>query len=58
MRVFQIRQATTGSILWTGAAPDDTSALDVMAHEAGYRDAAHLPDAIRKAGLKVENINL
>ncbi|GJD96897.1 hypothetical protein [Methylobacterium iners] len=58
MRVFQVRQATTGSILWTGAAAGDASALEAMAHEAGYLDAAHIPQAILDRGLKVEVLNL
>lgn len=58
MHIFQVRQAATGAVLWTGAAPDQTSALDIMAHEAGYRDASELPASIRASGLWAEPLEL
>ena len=58
MRLFQIRQATTRAILWTGVAADEANALDAMAHEAGFRDAAHLPAKIRDGGLRAEMLKL
>ncbi|GLS44109.1 hypothetical protein [Methylobacterium brachythecii] len=47
MSIFQIKQKTSGAILWTGSAHDEKTALDAMAREAGYPDYASLPDQLR-----------
>lgn len=51
MHIFQIRQTSSGAILWTGNASDAPSALDAMAREAGYTHYDALPDTIRAAGI-------
>ncbi|KAA0122844.1 hypothetical protein ABID82_007226 [Methylobacterium sp. PvP062] len=58
MKVFQIRQAATGAILWTGSASDPIAALDAMAHEAGYYDHGDIPDHLRAGGLSAEEIRV
>ncbi|MDP4023587.1 hypothetical protein Q8W71_13190 [Methylobacterium sp. NEAU 140] len=58
MRVFQVRQTTTGAILWTGAAADPLSALDAMAHEAGYYDHSDIPEHMRAGGLQAEEVRV
>ena len=58
MPIFQITQCATGAILWTGAAPNETGALDAMAHEAGYYDYSDLPEKIRDGGLLVEAVKV
>ncbi|MBN4097884.1 MULTISPECIES: hypothetical protein [Methylobacterium] len=58
MKVFQIRQAATGAILWTGSASDPISALDAMAHEAGYYDHSDIPDHLRAGGLSAEEVRV
>lgn len=54
--IFQIRQRAGGAILWTGAAQDERTALDAMAREAGYRDFAALPEAIRGRGIEANDL--
>ncbi|MCJ2137505.1 hypothetical protein MKK69_26265 [Methylobacterium sp. J-026] len=56
MKVFRIMQAATGVILWIGAALDSLTALDAMAHAAGYRDRAGIPPHLRAGGLHVEEV--
>ncbi|GJE52550.1 hypothetical protein GOFOIKOB_5623 [Methylobacterium tardum] len=56
MRVYQVRQSVTGTILWTGSATDPLGALDAMAHEAGYYDHSDIPEHLRAGGLHVEEI--
>ena len=56
MTIFQIRQAATGAVLWTGCAADEQQALDAMAREAGYADFAALPEPLR--GTTVDRLNL
>lgn len=51
MHIFQVKQASSGAVLWTGNATDATSALDAMAREAGYTHYDALPDTIRAAGV-------
>jgi len=58
MKVFQVRQAATGAILWTGSAADPIAALDAMAHEAGYYDHGDIPDHLRAGGLHAEEIRV
>ncbi|AWN40353.1 hypothetical protein [Methylobacterium durans] len=58
MSIFQIRQKTSGAILWTGSADDEETALDAMAREAGYRDYAALPDSIRASGLETAKLDM
>jgi hypothetical protein len=43
MRLYQILQATTGAILWTGGALTEDHALEIMAHAAGYRKFQDIP---------------
>jgi hypothetical protein len=43
MRLYQILQATTGAILWTGGALTEDHALEIMAHAAGYRKFQEIP---------------
>lgn len=47
MTIFQIKQAATGAVLWTGGAADEQQALDAMAREAGYADFSALPESLR-----------
>lgn len=47
MGIYEIRQAATGTILWTGGAETAEQALDAMAREAGYRDYASIPEEAR-----------
>ncbi|WP_173009305.1 hypothetical protein [Methylobacterium sp. P1-11] len=56
MKVFQIRQSATGTILWTGSAADPLAALDAMAHAAGYYDHSDMPDHLRAGCLHVAEI--
>ncbi|GJE00256.1 hypothetical protein [Methylobacterium isbiliense] len=56
MTIFQIKQAATGAVLWTGGAADEQQALDAMAREAGYADFAALPESLR--GATVDRLNL
>ncbi|KAB1073600.1 hypothetical protein [Methylobacterium planeticum] len=58
MSIFQIRQKTSGAILWTGSADNEQIALDAMAREAGYRDYASLPEAIRAPGLETAKLDM
>lgn len=52
MKLFQVRQRSTGIVLWVGPATDANNALDAMAREAGYRDAVHLPAHVRNGGFR------
>jgi hypothetical protein len=47
MGIYEIRQAASGAILWTGGAESEEQALDAMAREAGYRDYASMPAEVR-----------
>lgn len=58
MSIFQIRQKNNGPVLWTGSAPDEQSALDAMAREAGYRDFAALSEIIRADGVQADRLDL
>ncbi|MDR7038706.1 MULTISPECIES: hypothetical protein [Methylobacterium] len=58
MSIFQIRQKTSGAILWTGSADDEQTALDAMAREAGYRDYSALPDSIRSGGVETARLDM
>lgn len=58
MSIFQIKQKTSGAVLWTGSADDEKTALDAMAREAGYADFASLPDRIRAGGVKAAKLDL
>lgn len=58
MSIFQIRQKTSGAILWTGSATDEKMALDAMAREAGYADYSALPDRIRSSGIETAKLDL
>ncbi|KQT61149.1 hypothetical protein ASG52_16240 [Methylobacterium sp. Leaf456] len=58
MSIFQIRQKTSGAVLWTGSADDERTALDAMAREAGYADYAALPDGLRTAGFETSKLDL
>ncbi|CAO4173946.1 hypothetical protein [Methylorubrum populi] len=58
MSIFQIRQKTSGAILWTGSADDERTALDAMAREAGYADYAALPHGLRAAGFMTDKLDL
>ena len=58
MHIFQIKQTSSGAILWTGNASDASSALDAMAREAGYAHFDALPDAIRSAGVEAKELTL
>ena len=58
MQIFEVKDGSSGAILWIGAAQDEANALDVMAHEAGYLDAAHLPDDIQGGGLSARLLNI
>ncbi|MBY0295271.1 MAG: hypothetical protein K2X71_04405 [Methylobacterium sp.] len=55
MTIFQIKQAATGAVLWTGGAADEQQALDAMAREAGYADFSALPESLR--GTIVDRLN-
>jgi hypothetical protein len=56
VKLYQIRQEATGTIVWTGAATSPLAALDAMAHEAGYYDHSDIPDHLRAGGLQVEEV--
>ena len=58
MSIFQIRQKTSGAVLWTGSADDEHTALDAMAREAGYPDYTALPDGLRAAGFETAKLDL
>jgi len=58
MSIFQIRQTTSGAVLWTGSAVDEKTALDAMAREAGYLDYAALPDTLRAGGIEASKLDL
>lgn len=58
MKLFQVRQRSTGAVLWVGRATDGDNALDAMAREAGYRDAAHLPAHVRNGGSRTAPLGL
>lgn len=58
MSIFQIKQTTSGAVLWTGSASDATAALDAMAREAGYTDFFALPDSIRAAGVETSELGM
>ncbi|MET7246005.1 hypothetical protein ABZT49_21880 [Methylobacterium sp. EM32] len=58
MAIFQVRQAATGAILWTGGAENEQQALDAMAREAGYSDFSAIPESLRGAGTQVDRLNL
>lgn len=58
MSIFQIRQKSSGAVLWTGSADDERTALDAMAREAGYADYAALPDGLRSAGFETAKLDL
>lgn len=58
MSIFQIRQKTSGAILWTGSADDERTALDAMAREAGYPDSSALPDSVRAADFETAKLDL
>ncbi|ACL56654.1 hypothetical protein [Methylobacterium nodulans] len=58
MTIFQIRQATTGAVLWTGGAENEQQALDAMAREAGYADFASIPESVRGTDTRVDRLNL
>ena len=57
MSIFQIRQKTSGAVLWTGSVDDEATALDAMAREAGYADYAALPDGLRQAGFEAAKLD-
>lgn len=57
MSIFQIRQKNNGPVLWTGSAPDEQSALDAMAREAGYRDFAALSDILSADGVQADRLD-
>ncbi|KQT14000.1 hypothetical protein ASG40_19430 [Methylobacterium sp. Leaf399] len=56
MHIFQVRQNSTGAILWTGSAQDEEAALQAMAHDAGHVGAETIPETISDGGLTVERI--
>jgi len=56
MKIYQIRQDSTGAILWTGSADNEEAALQAMAHDAGHVEASKIPDEISGGGLTVEHI--
>ena len=58
MSIFQIKQTTSGAILWPGSAHDEKTALDAMARGAGYPDFASLPDQLRARGIKASKLDL
>jgi hypothetical protein len=58
MRIFEVKQRSTGVILWVGSAQDETNALEVMAHEAGYKDAEHLPADVMAGGIIAHALNI
>lgn len=43
MRIFQVSQQETGVILWVGGAVTADNALEIMAHEARYRNFGDVP---------------
>ena len=57
MKVFQVVQAATGAVLWTGIAANPLAALKAMARDAGYHDPGDLPGHLRDGGLHVEEVH-
>ncbi len=58
MSIFQIKQAKSGAVLWTGSAESERNALDAMAREAGYADFNAMPDHLRNAGIETAKLDL
>jgi hypothetical protein len=58
MSIFQIRQKSSGAVLWTGSAPDEQTALDAMAREAGYSKYSDLPEDLRAKGIQADKLDL
>ena len=56
INIFQIKQTSSGAVLWTGNASDERSALDAMAREAGYAHFDALPASIRSAGVVAKEL--
>lgn len=56
MTLFQVKQRSTGVLLWVGPADSKGHALDVMARQAGFRDAAHLPVHVRYGGFRTARV--
>ena len=57
MGIYEIRQASTGAILWTGGAESEQQALDAMAREAGYPDYAALPSELRTDEMRAARLS-
>ncbi|MET3415186.1 MULTISPECIES: hypothetical protein [unclassified Methylobacterium] len=47
MTIFQVRQARSRAIVWTGEAESADRALEAAAQSAGYHTFAEMPDALR-----------
>lgn len=58
MRVFEVCQEATGTILWTGSAASPIAALDAMAYDAGYYSYNDIPEHPRAGGLHAEEIRV
>jgi hypothetical protein len=48
MTIFQVRQARSRAIVWTGEAASADRALEAAAQAAGYHTFAELPDNLRR----------
>lgn len=58
MSIYQIKQKTSGAVLWTGCADSEKTALDAMARQAGYPKFSALPGRIRSGGIETTKLDL
>ncbi len=57
MTIFQVRQARSRAIVWTGEAASADRALEAAAQAAGYHTFAEMPDALR-TGMAAEAVTV
>lgn len=57
MRHYRIHNRTSGQVLGIFDAPSPQAALDALARDAGYRDAAHATEVAGTADLCVTEVD-
>ena len=57
MTIFQVRQARSRAIVWTGEAATADRALEAAAQAAGYHTFAEMPDGLR-SGMAAEAVKV
>jgi hypothetical protein len=57
MTIFQVRQARSRAIVWTGEAASADRALEAAAQAAGYHTFAEMPNALR-SGMAAEAVKV